>query len=58
MEESIKIEPSPETYYELGTLLRGQGENERANECFEQGLLLVTKLRDAPDFMGLATIRS
>ena len=52
MEESIKIEPSPETYYELGTLLRGQGENERANECFEQGLLLVTKLRDAPDFMA------
>ena len=52
MEESIKIEPSPESYYELGTLLRGQGENERANECFEQGLLLVAKLQDTPGSMA------
>ena len=53
MEESIKVEPSPETYYELGTLLRGQDEHDRANECFEQGLLLVAQARDKPGFMAL-----
>jgi len=41
LEESLKIEPLPETCYEIATLYEYRGDKDRANEYFQKGLALV-----------------
>jgi HemY protein len=42
LEASISIEPSPESYQQLGLLLDQMGEPEKAMECFRAGLGLAS----------------
>jgi HemY protein len=42
LEASIAIAPSPESYQQLGLLLEGMGESDKAMECFRAGLGLAS----------------
>jgi HemY protein len=42
LEASIAIAPSPESYQQLGLLLEGMGESDKATECFRAGLGLAS----------------
>ena len=46
-EESLEIQPGPEAYQELATLLEQQGDHAGAAECYQKGLNLVTGINDA-----------
>ena len=43
LEDSIKADPYPETYYELATLYKKRGDHDNAAKCFQKGLTLATK---------------
>lgn len=47
-EESLEIQPGPEAYQELATLLEQQGDHASAAECYQKGLNLVTGLNGSP----------
>ena len=48
LEESLAIQPGPEAYQELATLLEQQGDHAGAAECYQKGLTLVTGLDETP----------
>lgn len=43
LEQSIKALPTPDAYQELGEVLEQMDEKERANECYRNGLRLLSK---------------
>lgn len=47
-EESLEIQPGPEAYQELATLLEQQGDHAGAAECYQKGLNLVTGIKETP----------
>jgi HemY protein len=47
LEASIGISPLRETYRELGELLEQLGENDKAAECFKNGLFLDHKIKES-----------
>ena len=42
LEESLKLNPAPETCYELATMFQEQGDTGNASKYFREGLVLVT----------------
>lgn len=42
LEESLKLQPSPEICYELATMFQGQGDSVNAGKYFREGLALAT----------------
>ena len=42
LEESLAVQPGPEAYQELATLLESQGDHAGAAECYQKGLNLAT----------------
>jgi HemY protein len=42
LEASIAVAPSPESYQQLGLLLEGMGESDKAANCFRAGLALAS----------------
>ena len=47
LQESLEIQPTPEAYQELATLLEQQGDHGAAAECYQRGLNLVTGLGES-----------
>jgi HemY protein len=41
LEKGLQLEPAAETYYELATLFKQQGDNDNANRYFQKGLTLA-----------------
>ncbi len=46
LEESIKVEPNPEAYYELASLYDREGNKYLASECYQKGLALATNVKE------------
>lgn len=46
LEESLAVQPGPEAYQELATLLESQGDHAGAAECYQKGLNLATGVNE------------
>ena len=47
LEECLEIDPSPEVYQELASLLEQQGDHAAAAECYQKGLQQLTGIQDS-----------